>query len=211
MCLVGTSTGIGPLMAQPDINPEGNPDGKGLVPVMDALNALRPWAAAPKAPETILRDFCLSTLVLSARFDFRVVPNKTYYLYRAADGWRLSLISPSEWGKRCPGPFIAEATLATDMTWDMQLSSELGNDPALVDELSQHLQGFLARLSVAETLEDALPTYEACLPYQQRMMATALSSSLQTSLLLSGLAGQSGQVWLKHDGLRRLLSLASDN
>ena len=198
-------------MTQQDINPEGNPDGKGLVPVMDALNALRPWSATPKAPETILRDFCLSTLVLSARFDFRVVPNKTYYLYRASDGWRLSLISPSEWGTRCPGPFIAEATLATDMTWDMQLSSELGNEPMLIDELSQHLQGFLARLSGAGTLEESLPTYEAGLPYQQRMMATALSSSLQTSLMLSGLAGQSGRLWLQQDGLRRLLSLVSDD
>ena len=198
-------------MTQQSINPEGNPDGKGLVPVMDALNALRPWSASRKAPETILRDFCLSTLVLSARFDFRVVPNKTYYLYRAPDGWRLSLISPIEWGVRRPGPFIAEATLATDMTWDMQLCPEIANDPELVDDLSLHLQRFLERIAEAGTLEEALPTYEAGLPYQQRMMATALSSSLQTSLLLSGLAGQSGQLWLQQDGLRRLLSLAPTN
>lgn len=198
-------------MTQQNINPEGNPDGKGLVPVMDALNALQPWSVTRKAPDTILRDFCLSTLVLSARFDFRVVPNNIYYLYRAPDGWRLSLISPSEWGVRLPGPFIAEATLAPDMTWDMQLCPEIGNDPELVDELSQHLQGFLERIAEAGTLEDALPTYEAGLPYQQRMMATALSSSLQTSLLLSGLAGQSGQLWLQQDGLRRLLSLAPTN
>ena len=198
-------------MTQQNINPEGNPDGKGLVPVMDAFNALRPWLATRKTPETILRDFCLSTLVLSARFDFRVVPNNTYFLYRAPDGWRLSLISPTEWGQRCPGAFIAEATLATDMTWDMQLCPEIGNDSKLVDELSQHLQGFLERIAEAGTLEEALPTYEAGLPYQQRMMATALSSSLQTSLLLSGLAGQSGQVWLQQDGLRRLLSLAPTN
>ena len=198
-------------MTQQNINPEGNPDGKGLVPVMDALNALQPWSVTRKAPDTILRDFCLSTLVLSARFDFRVVPNNIYYLYRAPDGWRLSLISPSEWGVRLPGPFIAEATLAPDMTWDMQLCPEIGNDPELVDELSRHLQGFLERIAEAGTLEDALPTYEAGLPYQQRMMATALSSSLQTSLLLSGLAGQSGQLWLQQDGLRRLLSLAPTN
>jgi len=37
------------------------------------------------------------------------------------------------------------------------------------------------------------------------MMATALSSSLQTSLLLSGLSGQSGRAWLRGDALRNLL------
>ena len=45
--------------------PAGNPQGKGLVPVLDALNALRPWQAERKTGEAILRDFCLSTLVLS--------------------------------------------------------------------------------------------------------------------------------------------------
>jgi hypothetical protein len=37
------------------------------------------------------------------------------------------------------------------------------------------------------------------------MMATALSSSLQTSLLLSGLSGQSGQAWLGNGELKTLL------
>jgi len=185
--------------------PAGNPQGKGLVPVLDALNALRPWQAEPKTGEAILRDFCLSTLVLSAHFDFRVVPGKTYYLYRRGSGWQLSLISPEEWGDRSPGPWVAHCDLRTDMTWDVALAPDIGDDGALVSALESHLRGFVERVSGAESLEAALPIYEQQLPYQQRMMATALSSSLQTSLLLSGLSGQCGQDWLGGGALRSLL------
>ena len=85
-------------MADP-ITPEGNPQGKGLVPVLAALDALRPWQPGQKSGQMILRDFCLSALVLSARFDFRVVPNKTYYLYHGAKGCLL-YTSPSPRDKR---------------------------------------------------------------------------------------------------------------
>jgi hypothetical protein len=187
------------------ITPEGNPQGKGLVPVLAALDALRPWQPGQKSGQMILRDFCLSALVLSARFDFRVVPNKTYYLYHGAKGWQLSLIAPEEWGERLPGTWVACCDLRTDMTWDVMLAPDIGADDQLVSALETHLRGFVARLEEAPSLEQALPVYEQHLPYQQRMMATALSSSLQTSLLLSGLSGQSGQAWLRGDSLRNLL------
>lgn len=182
-----------------------NPQGKGLVPVLDALNALKPWISEQKSGEAILRDFCLSTLVLSAQFDFRVVPGRSYYLYRKSAGWQLSLISPEEWGDRCPGAWVASCDLRADMTWGVALASHIGDDPELVAALESHLRGFLARIDGADSLEAALPLYERQLPYQQRMMATALSSSLQTSLLLSGLSGQSGQELLGGNALRRLL------
>lgn len=183
----------------------GNPQGKGLVPVLDALNAMQPWQSEQKSGEAILRDFCLSTLVLSAHFDFRVVPGKTYYLYRRNSGWQLSLISPDEWGDRRPGAWVANCDLRTDMTWSVVLAAHIGEDPDLVSALEVHLRGFLARIDGAENLESALPVYEQQLPYQQRMMATALSSSLQTSLVLSGLSGQSGQALLGGNILRALL------
>jgi hypothetical protein len=185
--------------------PEGNPQGKGLVPILDSLNALQPWLVDKKSGEAILRDFCLSTLVLSARFDFRVVPGKTYYLYRQDAGWRLSLISPQEWGERLAGRWVARCDLRTDMTWDVHLAPEVADDMELVNALEAHLRGFVERIDGAESLEAALPVYEQQLPYQQRMMATALSSSLQTSLLLSGLSGQSGQAWLGNGELKTLL------
>ncbi len=64
--------------------PQANPQGKGAVPVLDALHALQAWQPDVKSADQILREFCLSTLVLSARFDFRVVPGNTYYLYHGA-------------------------------------------------------------------------------------------------------------------------------
>jgi len=187
-----------------DINPEGNPQGKGMVPVLDTLNALRPWCPGQKTGEQILREFCLSTLVLSARFDFRVVPGCDYWLYRVADGWQLSLISPQEWRGRAPGAWVARCELATDLTWGLTLAPDVGDDPELIAALEQHLRGFIERVGQHERLEQALPTYEQGLPYQQRMMATALSSSLQTSLLLSGLASMSGEALLG-DSVRQLL------
>jgi hypothetical protein len=60
-------------------------------------------------------------------------------------------------------------------------------------------------VSESASLEAALPVYEQQLPYQQRMMATALSSSLQTSLILSGLSGQTGQRWLQSGALQQFL------
>ena len=191
-------------MTEP-ITPEGNPQGKGLVPVLAALDALRPWQPSQKSGQAILRDFCLSALVLSARFDFRAVPEKSYYLYHSAKGWQLSLIGPKEWGEKLPGTWVACCELRTDMTWDVVLAPDVGADEGLVSALEAHLRGLVARLQDASSLEDALPVYEQHLPYQQRMMATALSSSLQTSLLLSGLSGQSGQAWLRGDTLRTLL------
>jgi hypothetical protein len=185
--------------------PQGNPQGKGAVPVLDALGALQAWQPEVKSPEQILREFCLSTLVLSARFDFRVVPGNTYYLYHRREGWQLSLISPGEWGDRLPGSWVARCELATDMTWAVELAPEVADNTALLGALEDHLRGFIERINDASSLEAALPTYEQQLPYQQRMMATALSSSLQTSLILSGLSGQSGKRWLQGASIQQFL------
>lgn len=191
-------------MTDEEITPDGNPQGKGLVPVLDALNALRPFQPEAKTGEQILREFCLSTLVLSARFDFRAVPGKTYYLYRISESWNLSLIAPEEWGARLPGPYVAQCELAKDMTWALVLAPDVADDTRLLDALETHLEGFIGRISEVGRLEDALPVYESGLPYQQRMMATALSSSLQTSLLLSGLKGASGTQLLQQGSARQL-------
>lgn len=192
-----------------ELHPEGNPQGKGSVPILDALNALKPFQPGEKSAEQILREFCLSTLVLSARFDFRVVPGKAYYLYRVNQAWRLSLITPEEWGARCPGPFVAKCELHPDMTWTMVLADDIAEDRELVAALEQHLEGFITRISEVGKLEEALPVYESRLPYQQRLMATALSSSLQTSLLVSGLAGTSGRALLSQGRVSQFL-LAND-
>ena len=62
----------------------------------------------------------------------------------------------------------------------------------LLDALEAHLAGFIDRVTQAGRLEDCVAHLRIGFAYQQRMMATALSTSLQTSLLLSGLNGVSG-------------------
>jgi hypothetical protein len=186
-------------------HPAGNPQGKGMVPVLDQLRAIAPWDVAVKSPEKILRDYCLSSLVLSAVFKFRTVPGNTYYLYRVGSEWQLSLITPKEWGARLPGAPVASCELAKDMTWSIALTENVADDAELVMALQQFIAGFAERLGNAKTLESSLPVYEINLPYQQRMMATALSASLRGSLILSGLTGGRSTDWLQRLGVENLL------
>ena len=187
------------------MRPTGNPQGKGMVPVLDQLHAVAPWNVTAKSPEQILRDYCLSSLVLSAMFKFRVVPGNIYFLYRVGAEWQLSLISPEEWGGRVPGAPVACCELANDMTWSITLTENVRDDEALIAALQQFMGGFADRLASAQTLESLLPVYEIDLPYQQRMMATALSASLRSSLVLSGLSGGGSQQWLQRFGSDALL------
>ena len=176
-----------------------------MVPVLDQLRAIAPWDVAAKSPEQILRDYCLSSLVLSAIFKFRAVPGNSYHLYRVNQQWQLSLISPQEWGGRLPGAPVARCELAPDMTWSIVLTDNVNEDTSLINALQQFIRSFADRLASAQTLEASLPVYEVNLPYQQRMMATALSASLRGSLALSGLNGGASRVWLQRLGVDGLL------
>ena len=64
------------------VNPQGNPQGKGLVMVLQQMAAAAPAEIRPKSGDEALLDYWCSSLVLSAAFKFRVVPDNTYYLYR---------------------------------------------------------------------------------------------------------------------------------
>ncbi|MEE4204308.1 MAG: DUF2452 domain-containing protein [Halieaceae bacterium] len=169
------------------LHPGGNPQGKGLTLVLDQLAGLAPRGVQAKNIEQVLADYWQSTLVLSADFNFRVIPGKVYYLYRS-DRWQLSLISPNEWGSRVPGVFVAECELANDATWQVSFADQALASAPVVEALGVFLEGFEHRVTSAETLSQALPEYEAGLPYQQRMMATALTASLRHSARLSGCA-----------------------
>lgn len=169
------------------LHPGGNPQGKGLTLVLEQLAGLTPRGVNAKSIEQVLADYWQSTLVLSADFSFRVIPGKTYYLYRG-ERWQLSLISPDEWGERAPGVFVAECELGSDATWQVTFADQALASPSVVEALGVFLEGFEHRLQSADTLSNALPEYEPGLPYQQRMMATALTASLRHSAQLSGCA-----------------------
>ena len=97
-----------------------NPQGKGVVPVLEAWQAAKPSLTRPKSQRQVLNDYAISLLVLSAQFQFNPLPQK-----------------------------------------------------------------------------DNLPSYVPRLSFYARILATGLSTSLNSSMAQSGLFKQSGQLWLE--------------
>ena len=162
-----------------------NPQGKGVVSVLRDWATMQPTVSGPKSPADFLRDYCLSSLVLSARFRFKPVVGKPYFLYASEQGWSLSLIAPQEWGQRKVGDFVAACRLRPDMTWDMDTSGLDDHSPALA-RTQTFICGFVAALARHDSISAHLPFYCASLPYYQRLLGTALASSLHRSLPSTG-------------------------
>ena len=174
-----------------------NPQGKGLVPVVDAWRGAQPSVVRSKSPDRILADYFTSLLVLSSEFQFRPSRGGSYYLYLVGGNWRLSLISPPEWGSRQPGPCLGRCQLNAEMTWSLDVTSDIEAQPGLVEALEKFHEGFMHLLDQPGRLEDSLPFYSAQLAYYPRLFAAGLSSSLAQSLQLSGLADKTGRQWRK--------------
>jgi len=185
------------MSKQASANPQGNPQGKGLVPVLEHWQNARPVAVTAKPAAQILADYFTTLLVLSARFSFKPVPGTNYFLYLCEDGWRLSLISAQEWGARLPGRYVGSCQLRLDMTWQLALGENLAQDETIAAALQAFQDGFLELLSTDSPLEDKLPYYVKSLPFYPRLLASGLSSSLKQSMQLSGLCARSGQQWLQ--------------
>ncbi|MFT6958846.1 MAG: hypothetical protein ACJAYC_003869 [Halieaceae bacterium] len=162
-----------------------NPQGKGCVGVMQDWALVRPQVPRQKSPGDILRDYCLSALVLSARFRFRPVLGMPYYLYCGELDWTLSLIGPQEWGHRMPGEFVANCSLQPDMTWQLEFG-ELQELSLVPERLQRFVDGFTASIPCEDSLVQGLPFYVEGLPYFQRMLATGLAVSLQHSINETG-------------------------
>ncbi len=189
---------------------QANPQGKGLVPALQAWNATRPVHSRPQALPTLLADYCASALVLAACFDFAPVPGNSYHLYRCGDVWRLSLISPGEWGARRPGIHVARCDLRADMTWSLDAADDLDDHPLVVQALESHVEAFIAAMDCDRPLVDGLPFHVSELPFYPRLFASALARSLSKSLHKGGLADASGRKLLNARGgsapLLRILS-----
>jgi len=162
-----------------------NPQGKGSVALLQDWEATRPTLLRHKSPTQILRDYLLSALVLAAKFRFRPVPGKRYYLYCDSQQWSLSMIGPEEWVHDRPREFVGSCRLQTDATWQMDFG-KLRQDGLPMRRLAQFIDGFTSELSSRQSLLDDLPFFESQLPYYQRMLATGLASSLQRSIADTG-------------------------
>ena len=162
-----------------------NPQGKGCVAVMQDWALVRPRVPQQKSPADILRDYCLSALVLSAKFRIRPVLGIPYYLYCGEQDWSLSLIGPQEWGLGMPGEFVANCCLQVDMTWHLEFG-ELQEHSLVPERLQRFVDGFSASISCGDSLVEGLPFYVEELPYYQRMLATGLAVSLKHSIAETG-------------------------
>ena len=112
---------INKTMLSMNKKPQGNPQGKGAMPLLAAWDKLSPSKVEVKSADQILSQYFTSLLILSAEFHFKPVPHQDYYLYENAGDPQLTMISPDEWAGPSPyGACLAKVRQLGDLTWDVQ-------------------------------------------------------------------------------------------
>ncbi len=169
-----------------------NPQGKGLVPVLAALSAANYQSTAlPKQVEQIASELFTSMFVLESSFGFKPVQGKAYWLYRANNRYKLSLLSPQQWSAAVFGDVIGQCVLHEDLTWTLELSDEAVNDAEFMAYIAERRRLFGEELQGADSVDDLLPVFQESLPFYQRVFASAMAGSLGRSMQLSGIKGLS--------------------
>lgn len=79
-----------------------------------------------KQAQKIHDRISLSEIIYKAECRFKPLVGHTYslYQYRENEKYLLSLLSPDDWGAKCPYIFIAKVTLLADHTWQIDEKSE---------------------------------------------------------------------------------------
>tara|TARA_B100000579_G_scaffold83502_1_gene65122 strand:+ start:101 stop:715 length:615 start_codon:yes stop_codon:yes gene_type:complete len=177
-----------------------NPQGKGLERISDALQILQEVRVEHKKPIQILRDYCCSLLVLASEFSFLPIPNRYYFLFLSGEKFKLSPISPKEWGHSRFGDYIAKCRLETDMTWSGIWRHDLEDFPALNAKIRGHMKDSLEMIFESENMIDNLPFCDRHLSYYRRVLALGLSSSIELSFKQVGFDCMSGREALESFG-----------
>ena len=176
---------------------ERNPDGKGVTQFLRDWDYSEPRGVVAKPDGRILADYFTSLLVLAARFTFKPVFGKDYYLYYENNRWTLSLISPSEWHDaaklRC---FAGTCRLHDDSTWSIEPSENLAGGGAVAEAVAHFFDEFAERMRTRDPLEDGMPVAEFRLSYYQRLFAAQLSRSLKRSMRYAGTEKTPAIEWL---------------
>lgn len=166
-----------------------NPQGKGLRPVLDALNEVKQHCVVQhKHIHQISAELFTSLLILESQIRFKPVFEKPYRLYQKNGQYHLSLIHPQQWSYRQAGDYVGECQLHTDLTWSLALSDVALNSPRLMAHFHQRRTQFDEQLATAVQLQDALPKYVSSFSYYSRVLASGLAHSLGASMQLSGIA-----------------------
>ena len=182
-----------------------NPQGKGVVPVLEDWRGAQPSDVRLRAPREVLRDYLVASLVISAEIRFEPRPGQHYFLYLVSGAWQLSLLSPGDWRGRQPGPCLGRCVLQPDMTWQLMPEADVGEHRELVEGLEAFRQGFTDWLDQEGALEDHLPFHVRELPYYRRLLAAGMSNSLKRSLAISGLDARRSREWLSTGELPALI------
>ncbi|WP_339338604.1 hypothetical protein [uncultured Oceanicoccus sp.] len=170
-----------------------NPQGKGLVPVLQALQPLHQLPAHDRSSKVWLHDYLAGALIVSAKFSFKPIINQTYYLYWHEDEWTLSMISPLEWGVRLQASPVASCVLRDDYSWQLSPHNSVAQNPEVLAALATFQAGFVDFIDTTTPLVDKLPFHQPNLPWYPRLMALGLAKTLQGSLARSGSGNQNGQ------------------
>jgi len=170
------------LVMSRQIQKISNPQGKGLVGITEDLRAFSPLHVQAKNNLQWLADYFTSTLVLGAKYGFKPVVGKEYYLYYKGQDWKLSLIEPLAWRSHNPGIFFAECILSRDMSWSVVLDSDWQKHATLVQAVKELEHDFFESINDPAPLVDKLPFFMRQLSYYQRLGANALARSLKQSL-----------------------------
>jgi hypothetical protein len=173
-----------------EILKRGNPQGKGLVPVLQSLAALQQLPTHDRSSRQWLLDYLAGALIVSAKFSFKPLINRTYHLYWCEDEWTLSMISPREWGDRLQTSPVAACVLRDDYSWQLSPHESVAQNHELMAALDTFQAGFLAFIDTTTPLVDNLPFHQADLPWYPRLVALGLAKTLQASLAHAGMSGQ---------------------
>lgn len=177
-----------------EITKSPNPQGKGLVAVLDSLQqAKKQLQVSAKNIQQISNELFTSLFVLNSRIRFKPTTRQTYWLYFKNNQYQLSLIAPEQWLPTKSGRFIGACELQADLTWTLQLSDDCANDQAFIREVARQRLQLEEQLQQAEKIEAVLPVYVETLPYYSRVLAAALAYSLKLSMQKSGMEGLSFQ------------------
>lgn len=167
-----------------ELTPIGNPQGKGLVGVVDDFRNSSPQKVSAKSGHQWLADYFTSILVLNAECMLKPVINKTYYLYLKDNIWKLSLIEPGAWSINISGTYFAACVLHSDRTWSVTPKENWQQSETLLVSIEKIQNEFLTSFNSENPLLEQLPFFAGHLPYYRRISANALARSLKESLCL---------------------------
>jgi hypothetical protein len=167
-----------------------NPQGKGLIPVLNELDKFRFTQAEPKSFEKISSEIFTALFVLESHFKFCPRPKQTYHLYKKGKEYFLSLISDQDWGTSRPySDYVGECELHEDMAWTINLSENINQE--IVKEIELKFKQYQESLLKTEIMDDILPKYVEKASFYQRALIWSLGKSLKGSMKASGYLGQS--------------------